>query len=716
MLDDAGNGAVVGWARRLGAIDQAVEVDIYVNDRFVGRACADLLRLDLVNHEGFGRGRHGFRFVLSPAAALTGPSIRVFAAASGLELVGSPKRIDDPSLSRSAGLRPPSRRVTHQLRRLDTPARSAVTLADQAFAYGRRLAILTECDPAYPDTDPSVSRAMGYVNARLFGGERPWAGHQAFFNLFDAAAEHFAATTAGLPIGADLFAAMTRPFGASGQLTETYLLEMVRRRADLAAPQDERATARLIGRGLDYLYSRALPLDLLGEPCRTWLRQDAWRWDLAIGEVGQIGSAGRSVEALRRAATHIGLDAAVAATGQAATPAPDVMAGVRVISTDYGDSGLSTNTANSLAALERLRVDHDHTRMRLDGARPQAWAEPRPYAVGLIHAQPDDAVELVLRMPPDHAAQRLIGFYMWETERPPAAYSLGLRLVDEVWTGSRFCAAAMAAEGAPGPIEVVGHAVRSPAPDEAFDADAFAGVEAGVFLVYTHFDARSWITRKNPVAAARAFIRAFPNPDERTALLIKTRSRQGAETDQVRAAWDELNDLMQADPRIRLRDADLSPAALAAVLRRSNCYLSLHRAEGFGYGPAEAILSRVPLIVSAYSGSLDFTAAAWLVPCRRREVLPGEFLVSGPGQVWGEPDLEVAARHLRSIFEDQGDAKRRADACHNQVATSLSIDALSARYSRALQRTATYDARRRGDLAPSALETAAASVPGPKRP
>ena len=41
-----------------------------------------------------------------------------------------------------------------------------------------------------------------------------------------------------------------------------------------------------------------------------------------------------------------------------------------------------------------------------------------------------------------------------------------------------------------------------------------------------------------------------------------------------------------------------------------DCYVSLHRAEGFGLTIAEAMLCRKPVIATAYSGNMDFMTPA----------------------------------------------------------------------------------------------------------
>ena len=42
------------------------------------------------------------------------------------------------------------------------------------------------------------------------------------------------------------------------------------------------------------------------------------------------------------------------------------------------------------------------------------------------------------------------------------------------------------------------------------------------------------------------------------------------------------------------------------LVRCSDCFVSLHRSEGYGFGIAEAMVLGKPVIATAYSGNMDF--------------------------------------------------------------------------------------------------------------
>ena len=667
-LDGVVEGVARGWARRSGRPDRPVSVDVYIDGRFIGRVQADRFRPDLA--ERFGeRGMHGFSYAL-PLLSLGGTELRAYASASGVELAGSPRRL-------AASPAPTGRTAARRLSRLDFAAPQAVTMAAQRAHHGSRHAVLVETDPGYPDSDWPISRSMAYVDARHFAGRGGAYGPSGFFRLFDAAAERFGSTPCGLPIGHDLLARFTSDTPAPAK-APTRLLDLIVGTADQAY-DGPLSPADYAGLGLDYLYQRRLPIDLLGDRLMRRLVDPA-ELLVALRRLSAFRDVAGSDEALMKAAEAVGILAALKGEAGAQTGAVPVSPGVLVLSADYGGTGLSNNVRRSLDALERLGIEHAHASVKM-AALPTDLSTIEPVRKTiLIHAQPPDATEIMLRLNAAQSQGRVIGFFMWETETAPAEFDLGIRLVDEIWTGSRYSADAFIARHPSAKVRVVGHAVEPVAPDATFDARAFAGAGPDDFLFYTHFDAASWITRKNPVAAVRAFRRAFPQGHEACRLLVKTRGDASPTTEAVADAWEELKEAILEDSRIILTNADLPRSAMATLMQAADCYVSLHRAEGFGYGPAEAMLAGVPLIVSAYSGSLDFTQAAWLTPCRRRPILPGEFLAEGAGQHWGEPDVDVAAAHMREIFQDPQSARDRAAAAGAQVAEQLSPASLASGY------------------------------------
>ena len=77
---------------------------------------------------------------------------------------------------------------------------------------------------------------------------------------------------------------------------------------------------------------------------------------------------------------------------------------------------------------------------------------------------------------------------------------------------------------------------------------------------------------------------------------------------------------------------------------------------------AEAMSFGTPVIATAYSGNLDFMddESALLVPATEITVGPGH-LYPADGH-WADPDLDVAAAHLRLLRDDEAIGRRLAEA------------------------------------------------------
>jgi glycosyltransferase involved in cell wall biosynthesis len=179
---------------------------------------------------------------------------------------------------------------------------------------------------------------------------------------------------------------------------------------------------------------------------------------------------------------------------------------------------------------------------------------------------------------------------------------------------------------------------------EPFDR-AELNLEPDDFLFLTMLDFNSYVARKNPVGAIKAFKTAFAKGDGRERLIIKTINGH-AHPEKL----DELLTFVDDDPRIVLMDGPLSRAGTCGLIAAVDCFVSLHRAEGFGRVIAEAMFLGTPVVATDYSGSqtvLDETTG-FPVACALREVLEGDY-VYPEGSQWAEPDLADAAEKFRIV-------------------------------------------------------------------
>ncbi len=276
----------------------------------------------------------------------------------------------------------------------------------------------------------------------------------------------------------------------------------------------------------------------------------------------------------------------------------------------------------------------------------------------------------------------LIGQFYWELSRVSKVHEAGIAMVDEIWTASQYLADIYSAATAR-PVLNMGQAVIPTAPSGLLDRAAF-GYAKDTYLFLSSFDVTSIIERKNPLAAIMAFQQAFPRQSDSVGLIIKTHNLDNVRTDADRLHWARAAEKIERDNRIRVIDERMSDSALAALYRMCDCFVSLHRSEGFGFGPAEAMAHGRTAIVTNYSGVCDFCtpSTAKLVPYNLIRVNRDEypFLDSDRGYEWADPDVNVAADCMRELAEDRAQSARLGDAARELIASRFSVRALSQRY------------------------------------
>jgi len=248
--------------------------------------------------------------------------------------------------------------------------------------------------------------------------------------------------------------------------------------------------------------------------------------------------------------------------------------------------------------------------------------------------------------------RHVIGMWWWEVAAVRGHWLRAFDLVDEVWAGSRFVADVFAAVA---PVPVV-H-VPMPVPEPVISAAGRDSLRLPPhrFLFGVVYDYASVAARKNPLGLIEAYVRAFGD-DEGVGLVLKSLGgeRAPAEHAEVLAAAG-------AHPGITVIDAHFSTEDKNALIRELDCYVSLHRSEGFGLTIAEAMLLETPVIATDYGGSRDFVTAFNALPVDVRMVPIGpDHDPYPPDGEWAAPDLDHAAACMRAVLADRMGAQARA--------------------------------------------------------
>ncbi len=275
----------------------------------------------------------------------------------------------------------------------------------------------------------------------------------------------------------------------------------------------------------------------------------------------------------------------------------------------------------------------------------------RDFDVNVICVNADQTLAFANAVGADFFAGRhTIGQWAWELEEFPDDWENAFNLVDEIWAVSEFTRAAIAPVTQK-PVRVFPHAIVEPVAAEGVGR-AELGLPADKFVFLYCFDLLSIFERKNPLGVIEAYTRAFDDGD-RTQLVLKVINgdRAVADLERLRLAVAGRDD-------ITLMDGYLDDDYVAALMKAADCYVSLHRSEGFGLTMAEAMALGKPVIATAYSGNLDFMSeeTAYLVPWEYCEV-PSGCDPYPAGAKWADPDPTEAARLMRFVAEHTDEAR-----------------------------------------------------------
>jgi glycosyltransferase involved in cell wall biosynthesis len=287
----------------------------------------------------------------------------------------------------------------------------------------------------------------------------------------------------------------------------------------------------------------------------------------------------------------------------------------------------------------------------------------------LLAINADELPDFVERMGSDYFRGPRIGIWGWETNSIPERWKSAFDMVDEIWVYSRFMAENIGVV-APVPVITLPPPVQPPAdPRQAIRLD----VPNDAFMFLFVFDYLSTIQRKNPVGLIEAFSQAFA-PGEGPHLLIKTINgplRPFAEEEVLWAA--------HGHPEIHVVDRSLSVPERDALMTGCDCYVSLHRSEGFGLTLAEAMAIGKPVIGTAYSGNLDFMNAenSYLVDYEPSRVGPGCEIYPADGE-WAQPSTEHAAALMRRVYANPQETARIGAKARADIARELSPRATGA--------------------------------------
>jgi glycosyltransferase involved in cell wall biosynthesis/SAM-dependent methyltransferase len=298
-----------------------------------------------------------------------------------------------------------------------------------------------------------------------------------------------------------------------------------------------------------------------------------------------------------------------------------------------------------------------------------------PLVESLQHQRVDPDFHLFHGIPPQWARlafplRNAIGMTVWETDAMPTQWRNALNHTLEVWLPCEFN------------VNVFGRALERPVfrlphpflpshTNGSSSPPSFLGdVQQGDFVFYSMFE---WQDRKHPHGLLSCYLQTFTARDQ-TTLIIKT--NPGAAS-AVRAALDEARRQTRSDARVTICPAGWSESQMDALHQRGDCYVSLHRGEGWNYPLFEAAARGKAVIATAYSGPLDYLNPAYHLLVRYQLCsVRQSYLYYNPNMHGADPDLGHACESMRWAYENPQMAGDRASSAAPKIQSDHSSHAI----------------------------------------
>jgi glycosyltransferase involved in cell wall biosynthesis len=289
-----------------------------------------------------------------------------------------------------------------------------------------------------------------------------------------------------------------------------------------------------------------------------------------------------------------------------------------------------------------------------------------PYNINLIHINPYELplayLQLGNKVWDSHYD---IAFWLWELEKFPEDWCNALNLVDEIWTPSEFASASIR-QVTDKPVRTIPYPISAPT-DANCTRETFS-LPADMFLFLCMYDCNSTMERKNPMGALNAYKQAFSSTIQDVGLVIKVNNPQQKDLQLLRKEFEGYSNIYI------LTDV-LDKQRVNSLIACVDAYVSLHRAEGFGLVPAEAMLLGTPVIATNWSSNTEFMNPD--VACMVDFALVTIQEDVGPykkGNRWADPDIGQAAAFMRRLYQEPEYGRKLAENAQAYIQDHLSLE------------------------------------------
>ncbi|WP_379966129.1 glycosyltransferase [Epilithonimonas sp. UC225_85] len=288
-----------------------------------------------------------------------------------------------------------------------------------------------------------------------------------------------------------------------------------------------------------------------------------------------------------------------------------------------------------------------------------------PYNVNLIQINIDKLFSLMDNSDKSYFSGKYnIAFWAWELENFPEESKVFFSLFNEIWVPSNFCAEAIS-KISPIPVIKIMHSIEIE--NISYGRKDF-DLPEDKFIFMTMFDYYSSIKRKNPIATIDAYEKSFGKNNPDVLLLIKTSISKEFPNDK-KLLTDRIGD----NKSIIVIEEILERDKLYGLMNCCDCFVSLHRSEGFGLTMAEAMYLGKPVIATAYSANNEFMNINNSFPVKYKLVKTGDqYYFSTEKDIWADADIQHAAEQMSLVYNKEEIAAHIALQGQNDVKKFLS--------------------------------------------
>lgn len=337
--------------------------------------------------------------------------------------------------------------------------------------------------------------------------------------------------------------------------------------------------------------------------------------------------------------------------------------------------------------LEIVRASDGDPSLRDIHAMMELTTGAKEYDTVIAHLVPDYLPNCI------EEGKKNFAYCAWESDTIPAYWPGILNQFHAVLVPSHFNADVFRAGGVHVPIHVVPHIHRHAhedvTPEQRLAMRRQLGVGEDQFVFYS---IGSWMLRKDFPRLIEAFLEEFLE-EEPVALLLKTSGKpvhyplpNEVGKTSLQLVQETIQEIARKHQRSRatialLAGDGVSGSWLDCLHQVGDAYVSLTRAEGWGMGAFEAALLGRPVLMTGWSGQLDFLGNdhPGLIDYTLAQVeWPGTSYT--PDHRWAVCDLADTRRKMRDLFERRNQVNEQAMQLSEKICNQYSEGKVMAQY------------------------------------